>query len=480
MARLVVEIWQRFGKLSLRERVRDVVVPVLVFVAYFISGKIGLRLAYLNPSVSAVWAPTGIALAGMLIAGPRRVWPAVALAAFLVNVTTTGAVFTSAAIAFGNTLEAVSGAYLLMKFAQGCDGFRSAYDMFRFTAIIGACAAPISATIGLLSLSMAGLARWSAWPSIWMTWWLGDLSGALVVTPLVLLWLQPPFRRRWMEIAEAATLVLLLIPTSLIVFGGLLPGAASHYPDEFLCVPFFLWAAFRLGRREAATVVAIVAGIAVYGSYHGYGPFLHGSPNQSFLLLQCYMSMWAVAAGALAAVVSQHKQSEELARALAITDPLTGLANFRRLNEVLTAEIARSARTGRPFSVLFLDLNGLKRINDRYGHLAGNQALRRVADALRRSCRATDTPARFGGDEFVAILPETDEAGGQVVARRVAEYVAADLTAKPPLSISTGIAQYPRDGATAAMLLAAADGVLYQVKQARPGPRRRSIAGGRV
>ena len=176
-------------------------------------------------------------------------------------------------------------------------------------------------------------------------------------------------------------------------------------------MPFFLWAAFRLGRREAATVVAILAVISVWGSYYGYGPFVRKTPNESLLLLQSYTSMWAIVSVALAAVVSEHRQGEELSRALAITDPLTGLANFRRLNEVLAAEIARSARTGRPFALLFLDLNGLKKINDRYGHLAGNQALRRVADALRKCCRATDTPARFGGDEFVAILPETDEAG---------------------------------------------------------------------
>jgi diguanylate cyclase (GGDEF)-like protein len=453
-----------------------------VFAAYVLTGKLGLSLAYVHPSVSAVWAPTGIALAAFLIVG-TRVWPAVLFGAFLVNVTvgatTVGSVLASLAIAGGNTLEGWVGAYAVTRFAGGCDAFRTARHVFRFAAVVVCVSTPISATCGVTALALVGSAHWADYGPLWATWWLGALAGGLVVTPIVMLWSTGPWRRHWTEVAEAVTLLVLLVPTALIVFGDLLPLPHKHYPLEFLCVPFFLWAAFRLGRREAAAVVAMLSVIAVWGSHRGYGPFVQDLPNESFLLLQAYTSMWAVVSVALAAVVAEQRQAEQRSRELAVTDPLTGLANYRRLNDVLTAEIARSARTGRPFSILFFDLNGLKKINDRYGHLSGNQALRRVADALRRSCRAMDTPARFGGDEFVAILPETDEEGGQVVARRVSDRVVADLTAKPPLSISTGVAEYPRDGVTPAMLLAAADGALYQVKAARPGPRRRSVAGGR-
>src|SRR6185503_17697743 len=111
---------------------------------------------------------------------------------------------------------------------------------------------------------------------------------------------------------------------------------------------------------------------------------------------------------ALATLVSEQKRAEEQARSLAVTDPLTGLPNYRQLNQVLRSEITRSQRTGRAFALLFLDLDGLKRINDQQGHMAGNQALCLVGDVLQRTCRAMDTPSRFGGDEFVVILPETD------------------------------------------------------------------------
>jgi diguanylate cyclase (GGDEF)-like protein len=465
-------IWSRITP----QQRKDALMGAIVLAACVTTGELGLGMAYVNPGVTAVWAPAGVGLAAFLLLG-SRFWPAVLIGAFLVHVTV-GSVLTSTVMAAGHTLAVAAGASLVTRFAGGRDAFRSPGTVFRFTAIVAIVVAPIGASVGVTALWAAGLAPAAGYDTTWMTWWLGEFSGALVITPLIVLW-GGPLRRGWADVAEAVTLFMLLVPTGLVVFAGLLPSQDAHYPLEFMCVPFFLWAAFRLGRREAATVVAILSLIAVWGSYHGYGPFVQKSPNESFQLLQSYTSMWAVVTVALAAVVSESRQAEELSRALAITDPLTGLANFRRLHEVLSAEIARSTRTGRPFAVLFLDLNGLKKINDRHGHLAGNQALRRVADALRKSCRATDTPARFGGDEFVAIMPETDEEGGQVVARRVAERVAADLTAKPPLSISTGIAVFPRDGQTPATILAAADGVLYQVKAARPGPRRRSVAGGR-
>ena len=172
--------------------------------------------------------------------------------------------------------------------------------------------------------------------------------------------------------------------------------------------------------------------------------------------------------GMLASLVSafdltERKHAEEKVQLLAVTDPLTGLGNYRRLVEALDAEVKRTGRTRRPFAILLLDLDQLKKINDRYGHLIGSQALCRLADVLRVFCRAIDTAARYGGDEFAIILPETTAAAARLVASRIRSRLAAD-SLQPPLSASIGMAVCPQDGGTMEALLRAADRELYEMK----------------
>lgn len=161
--------------------------------------------------------------------------------------------------------------------------------------------------------------------------------------------------------------------------------------------------------------------------------------------------------------LTERKQAESQARLLAITDALTGLGNYRRLLDVFHAEIERSGRTRRPFAVLLLDLDGLKKINDRYGHLGGSRVLCRLADVLRVHCRAIDTAARYGGDEFAVILPETTAAAAELVASRIRKRIASD-DEQPAFSASIGVAIYPRDGETVEALLRTADRELYGMK----------------
>ena len=172
--------------------------------------------------------------------------------------------------------------------------------------------------------------------------------------------------------------------------------------------------------------------------------------------------------GMMASLVSafdltERKRAEEKVQLLAVTDPLTGLGNYRRLVEALDAEVKRTGRTGRPFAVLLLDLDQLKKINDRCGHLIGSQALCRLGDVLRVHCRAIDTAARYGGDEFALILPETRAAAARLVASRIRSLLATD-SLQPLLSASIGVAVYPQDGETIEALLCAADRELYGVK----------------
>jgi diguanylate cyclase (GGDEF)-like protein/PAS domain S-box-containing protein len=161
--------------------------------------------------------------------------------------------------------------------------------------------------------------------------------------------------------------------------------------------------------------------------------------------------------------VTQQRKLEDHLRQQAAQDPLTGLANYRHLVEILDSEIKRSERTGREFALLFLDLDGLKKINDRFGHVVGSQALCRLADVLSNSCRNMDTAARFGGDEFAVILPETGEVPANLVAGRICDNLARDGR-KPKLSVSIGVAIYPKDGGKIDTLMGAADIALYSMK----------------
>ena len=259
-----------------------------------------------------------------------------------------------------------------------------------------------------------------------------------------------------------------------IIFGPLLHSEVRNDPWTFLCTPFLIWAAFRFGPREASAIICLVCAIAVIGTTHGYGPFARPSPNDSLLLLQSFLSIQALTTLVFAAEVSERRRQEEHAKQLAVRDPLTGLANYRLLVERVEEQIKRYGRTTKPFVILLMDLDGLKKINDQYGHLVGSLAICRLAEVLHLSCRETDTAARYGGDEFALVLTETSAEAAALVAQRVAQRLSLDAE-EPRLTVSIGIAEFPRDGATIEHLLSAADHSLYNDKGrgGTPNPSRK-------
>jgi len=279
-----------------------------------------LKLAYVYPSASTVWPGTGIALTAMLLLG-YRVWPGIFLGAFLANVTTAGSVATSFGIALGNTLEGLIGACLLDRFANGRNVFDRAQDILKFVFLAATLSPVVSATIGVTSLFLGNFIPAQDFASIWFTWWLGDTIGSVLLTPLLVLWsINPHIRWNLSQVFERVLFLAFFLFVNLVVFGGLIPLSKENYPLEFLCVPFFIWAAFRFGPRETATAVVVLAGITIWGTLQGHGPFATRSSGESLLLLQSFMGVKAVMSLVLSALVAGYRRVETELLHLAVTD----------------------------------------------------------------------------------------------------------------------------------------------------------------
>ena len=284
--------------------------PVALLVVsgvYFVAGKLGLTLAAVHPSATAIWPGTGIALASFLVLG-YRLWPGIFVSAFLVNSTTAGSLFTALGIASGNTLEALAGAFLVNRFAGGRDTLHRAPDTFRYAGMV-ALACTISATVGLASLLLTGFARWADYGPIWLTWWLGDMGGALVVAPFLLLWSRDR-SVRWQRarVGEAAALLACLVILAWTVFRWVSP-LSLGISLMFLCVPPLIWAAFRFDQRMAATAVLVLAVLAVGGTLGRFGSAPPSELNQSLLVLQVFLGVKAITTLALAAVVAERRRT---------------------------------------------------------------------------------------------------------------------------------------------------------------------------
>jgi len=303
---------------------------VLLAVLYVLAGKLGLMLALVHPSATAVWPPTGITLAALLVLG-YEVWPAIFVGAFLVNLFTAGSVATSLGIASGNTLEGLVGAYLVNRFAHGRHAFHRTMDTFRFALLAGLVSTAVSATLGVTSLAAGGFAPWDQYGRIWLTWWLGDMGGGLVVAPVLILWGQPG-RVRWDRTAvlEAGILLVALLAVGLAAFSPLPPFGTGGYPLKFVCMPVLTWIAFRFDQRTTATATLLLSLVAVWGTVATTWSFDAEQRNESLQVLQVFLAVTAAATLVLAAAVAERARAEARLRALSedLRTALTELVAF--------------------------------------------------------------------------------------------------------------------------------------------------------
>ena len=315
-------------------RVRGTALLALEVVAigavYFALAKSGLLLASINPSATPIWPPTGFALAAVLLRGPR-IWPAIFAGAFIANATTAGTLITAASIGIGNTLEAVVGALLINRWSDGAATFTTPAGVARF-AFISFLSTAISASVGVGTLLLAGFAQPANAAAIWLTWWLGDLAGALVVTPALVLWVTAPrpvtpvpadtpdaMLAQHADVRpsldrsarfQSASVIAAACAVGLIAFSPLLEQTAYRAPLGFLAILPLLWAGLRGRPRDTATVALVLSAFAVWGTLAGGGPFARANLNDSFLILLMFMITMAVPSLALSADVAVRKMTE--------------------------------------------------------------------------------------------------------------------------------------------------------------------------
>lgn len=325
-----------------------------------------------------------------------------------------------------------------------------------------------------------------AYPGQTSLGWLAGrtLLAILLIAALVVENRIPVSREPAKEMA-GATLVVGAIAYITSVFYFMMPAALKVHPNAVIPRPWdllpaaiFAAAAVMYGRRLrradasidralfVASILSVLCNVAMSQSDRMLdAPYslAHGLVVLSYIVV-------------LGGTLIDNAQLFDQVSRQANLDPMTGLANHRQMFEVLQSELQRSGRTGRSFAVLLFDLDGLKKINDRYGHLTGSKAIKRLAVALRSGSRAIDTPARYGGDEFALILPESTTTDAQQAAKRICDRLANDGL-RPKITVSVGVAVYPADGISVEKLLGAADASLYRMKSTgEKKPRMRHVA----
>lgn len=285
----------------------------LIAAVYFAAAKLSLLLAIPPGYATAVWPPSGIALAAALMLG-NRTWPGIWIGAALVNFTINSSLLAAVLIGSGNTLEALAGAALIRRYIGIPYRFERGEDVVTFL-VVAAASATIAATIGIAPIAIGSPLPWGDLFTNWWTWWLGDASGIIIFTPLILSWSSRDTTTAWtpQKKGEAACLALLLLSAAWTAFSGS-ARYAPPIPRSYLMVPFILWVAFRFSQRETATAIAAVCAIALWHTLDGRGPFATGSLSASLLLLLVFVNVLAAMGLVLCAVVGERSRTLEQLR----------------------------------------------------------------------------------------------------------------------------------------------------------------------
>lgn len=357
-------------------------------ITYVVLGRLGLALAHYQDNASLVWPPTGLALAALVLFG-RRLWPGVFLGALLVNLSIGSSLAAALPIAAGNTLEAVVGALLLVRVGRLDPALSRLRDVLVFGLGLMPCTV-ISASVGVASLGATGGLEGRDGALVWLIWWLGDVGGAVLVAPLILVGLRG--RPTWSSLArrpESFVVLGVIVLLALAAFGGVLGPRWSWLGLVLssLPFPFLIWSGLRLGPRGAVLAAVTVAAIAVAGTAAGHGPFAGPRAHESLLILWAYSMCMGACAVILAAAVAERDDAEAARRAAEEERRAVQLQmeHTQRLESlgVLASGVAHD------FNNLLVAIRGNAELLQR--HLDGDErAERRLSEIEHASVRAAE------------------------------------------------------------------------------------------
>ncbi|MBN8766735.1 MAG: EAL domain-containing protein [Thiobacillus sp.] len=444
----------------------------LTALAYALAGWVSLRIAaYVANVVAAVWLAAGIGAMASLRFGLAGV-AGVLLGSFAVN-----SQILPPETALGLALGAAAEAAVIGYLPRYLPPFSSTLDYVSSVAKFALVAAPlgcaVSALAGGLSLSyFSALQAGLTWQALGV-WWLGDLLGVYLIAPLLLT------ASRWdlLPTNKGARLEgLVLVLCMLLLTRVMMEYVEPLRPAEivlFILLPGVLWAALRFSVTGASVAIFLAALIVLGVSVVSFGGLPNATTPRDVFALQISMMTMALGGLFVSAALTERRYSEMRLDMLANHDPLTGLPNRSYFQDFLGHALARAQREKLQVSLLFIDLDRFKHINDSQGHEVGDQVLRVVANRLDEQLRADDFVARLGGDEFAVILmhPPASRAASRV-ARKLLKALAESFKLERrryAIGASIGISVYPDDGLDANTLLRQADLAMYQAKQRRSG-----------
>jgi PAS domain S-box-containing protein len=287
---------------------------VAIALAYVASAYVGFRLAVVAEQITTVWAPTGIALAAVLLGGVR-VWPAIWLGAFAANASTTAPLWTAVVIATGNTLEAVAAAWALARVPSFDTAFRRVADVLTFVVIAALACTTISATVGVATLSVAGVQAWTRFGDLWFDWWLGDALGAIIIAPAIL----TTARARWErpDAIKALAFAGASLVITQLVFGRVL--GTNPHPLEYVIFPLIVAAAVTSGPAVTSLTVLGASALTIWHTVSGSGPFAGSELHERLILVQVFMGVLAGTAFLLAAADAERRDTQRRERDASLT-----------------------------------------------------------------------------------------------------------------------------------------------------------------